>query len=155
KLPGWRYPSDQWVQQCQHLLKQDARLSAVLHGDVQPENVGEQLQLAELCHRYKKRYVTAVRFYSDAFAAGAALTSRRAYEAAHCAVLTADGKGKDGPKLSDKEKAALRQQALSWLKEALKVHRKHREDKDRRKEVRQTLQHWQQDPDLSSVRDKE
>src|SRR5262249_52386320 len=69
--------------------------------------------------------------------------------------LASDGKGVDAAKLTDKEKVALRKQALNWLNDALKIHRKHLEDEDRRKQVLQTLQHWQKDPDLASVRGKE
>src|SRR5262249_34257238 len=137
------------LQRCQRLLKLDARLPTILKGDAQPKDAAEQLELAGLCQHYRKRYAAAARFYAEAFTSGVAVTSKRAYNAACAAALAADGKGLDAAKFTDKEKAALRKQTLGWLSDALKLHRKHLEDEERRAQVRQTLQDWQQDPDLS------
>jgi tetratricopeptide (TPR) repeat protein len=141
------------LHECQHLLDLDARLTAIDKGD-QPKDTAEQLALADLCQRYKKRYAAAARFYQGAFAAGAAQTSKRAYNAACCAALAACGKGEDVAKLPDPEKARLRKQALAWLNDALTIYRQQlaEEDEQRRTQVRQTLQHWQKDTDLDSVR---
>src|SRR5262249_18293082 len=75
KRADWRYPSAHWVQQCQRLVDLDARLSDIDQGDAQPKDAAEQLALAELCQRYKKRHADAARFYADAFAAKPALIS--------------------------------------------------------------------------------
>jgi tetratricopeptide (TPR) repeat protein len=155
KLPNWHYPSAQWVADCQRLLDLDTRLSALLKGEDQPRDTTEQLALADLCQRYKKRYVAAARFYTDAFAAGAARSSQRTYNASCAAILAAAGKGEDAAKLDAKEKSRLRQQAFAWLKNALKILDKLVEDPERRDEVRQKLQHWQRNADLASVRRKE
>jgi tetratricopeptide (TPR) repeat protein len=141
------------VQECQRLLDLDARLPALLKGEDQPKDTAEQLALADLCQRYKKCYTAAVRFYADAFAAGAAQSSQRAYNADCAATLAAAGQGVDAAQLDAKEKTRLRQQALAWLKKALTILDKLVEDPERRKEIRQKLHHWQQDPDLTSVRD--
>jgi tetratricopeptide (TPR) repeat protein len=143
------------LQDCQRLLDLDTRLSALLAGDDQPNDTAEQLTLADLCLRYKKRYAAAARFYANAFAAGAAQSSQRAYNAACAAALATAGKGEDAAKLDAKDKTRLRQQALAWLKNALKIYGKLLEDPERRDEVRQRLQHWQKDPDVDSVRGKE
>jgi tetratricopeptide (TPR) repeat protein len=142
------------LQNCQRLLDLDTRLTAILTGDDQPKDTAEQLALAELCQQFKKRYATAARFYADAFAAGAAQTNKRAYNAAGAAVLAAAGKGEDASKLDAKEKTRLRQQALAWLRDNLKEYAKQLEGADAksRQTVQQTLQHWQKDPDLDSVR---
>jgi tetratricopeptide (TPR) repeat protein len=147
-------PVTQQLQACQRLLDLDARLTVILNGDEQPKDAAEQLALAELCQQFKKRYAAAARFYAEAFAAGTARTSRRAYHAACCAALAAEGKGEEAAKLLDPEKARLRKQALAWLNDALKIHRKQLEEDDdqRRTQVRQTLQRWQKDADLESVR---
>jgi tetratricopeptide (TPR) repeat protein len=141
------------LRDCQRLLDLDTRLSTLLKGDDQPKDTAEQLALAELCQRYKKRYVAAARFYTDAFAAGATRSSQRTYNASCAAILAAAGKGEDAAKLDAKEKTRLREQALAWLKNALKILDKLVGDPERRDEVRQKLQHWQQDADLASVRD--
>jgi tetratricopeptide (TPR) repeat protein len=159
--PDWEYPSAQWVQQCQYLLDLDARLTAVLNREAEPTDAAEQLALAQLCQRYRKRYAAAVRFYSDAFAAKPKLTPAQQafvqYNAACAAVLAAAGQGIDADKLDAKERSRLRQQALAWLRDNLQQYATQLEgDTPKAKAlVQQTLQHWQKDPDLASVRGKE
>jgi hypothetical protein len=126
-----------------------------LAGDDQPADAAEQLALADLCQRYKKRYAAAARFYAEAFASGATRSSQRAYNAGCAAILAAAGQGEDAAKLDAKEKTRLRQQALAWLRDALTIYGKLLEEPERRDEVRQKLQHWQKDPDLASVHGKE
>jgi superkiller protein 3 len=158
---GWRYPSAQWVKDCQRLLDLDARLPALLQGEDQPKDAAEQLALADLCQRYKKRYTAAVRFYADAFAAKPKLTPALQaffyYNAGCAAALAAAGQGTDADILDAKEKTRLRQQALTWLRDNLKEYARHLADADAktRQGVQQTLQHWQKNPDLTSVRDKD
>jgi tetratricopeptide (TPR) repeat protein len=146
------------LQQCQRLLEMNKRLPALLQGKDQPKDTAEQLGLAEMCQRYKQRYADAARFYADAFAAKPKLTAARLafvrYNATCAAVLASAGKGEEAAKLPDAEKSRLRQQALAWLNDALKIHRQQLEhdDEPRRNHVRRTLLHWQKDPDLDSVR---
>src|SRR5262249_8959741 len=49
--PGWRYPSDRWVKECESLLAVDRKLPAVLKG-AEIANTSERLQLAQLCQQY-------------------------------------------------------------------------------------------------------
>jgi hypothetical protein len=132
----------------------EGRLPAILQGEDQPQDSAEQLALADLCQRYKKRYAAVVRFYQDAFAAGATLTAKRGYGAACAAALAAAGMGTDAAALAAKEKTRLRQQALGWLRDNLKEYAQQLADADgkTRQAVQQTLQHWQKDPDFASVR---
>jgi tetratricopeptide (TPR) repeat protein/tRNA A-37 threonylcarbamoyl transferase component Bud32 len=145
------------LQVCQRLLDLDSRLPAILKGD-QPADAAEQLALADLCQRYKKRYAAAARFYADAFAAQPKLTPDRKafyrYDAACAAVLASAGKGEGASKLENKEQSRLRQQALAWLHENLKLYTGQIEDLDMKKraDLQKTLQHWQKDADLESVR---
>src|SRR5262249_39723125 len=64
---GWRYPSAQWVKDCERLLALEKRLPEVLKG--QAASPVEQLNLAILCLHYKKRYGEAALLYGKAFAA--------------------------------------------------------------------------------------
>jgi tetratricopeptide (TPR) repeat protein len=156
----WRYPSAQWVQDCQYLLDLDRRLPALLQGDDQPQDSAEQLALADLC-RYKKRYADAARFYAEAFAAQPKLPPARQafhrYNAACAAARAAAGQGEEASKLEAKEKSRLRQQALAWLRDSLQHYGQQLQDADAktRTAVQQTLQHCQKDPDFDSVRGKE
>jgi tetratricopeptide (TPR) repeat protein len=151
----------QQLQQCQRLLDLDTRLPALLQGEDQPKDTTEQLALADLCQRYKKRYHAAARFYVDAFTAPPKLTASQQtffrYNAACAAVLAAAGQGEDASKLDAKEKTRLRQQALAWLQDNLKHYGQQLEDAEAktRQAVQRTLQHWQKDADLDSVRGKE
>src|SRR5262249_16913811 len=113
-----------------------------------------------LCQFYKKRYADAARFYTDALAAKPALPPGACalvrYDAARAAAQAAAGKGEDAPRL-DKERIRLRQQALAWLRDALKTHDQQLAGADAkgRAAIAKTLQHWQQDADLASVRGEE
>jgi hypothetical protein len=133
----------------------DRKLPAILRGEKQPADAAESLALAQLCRMpCKKHYAVAARLYAEAFAAGAALTATRSYEAACAAVLAAEGKGEDAGKLDAQEKTRLRRQALAWLREGLTDYGQQLEEADAqtRKAVEQRLRHWLSDPDLTAVR---
>jgi tetratricopeptide (TPR) repeat protein len=159
KQPGWRYPSAQWVQAAEQLVKLDGKLSAVLKGEAEPANVPEKVQLAWLCQReYKRLYCAATRLYADAFTAdpkfAADMQRQHRYNAASAATLAGCGQGVDTDKLSDEERAGLRQQALNWLHADL-THWSERSKSDKpqeRAEAQKTLRHWQLDADLTGVR---
>src|SRR5262249_13923066 len=70
-----RAGATQQVQACERLLALDEKLPAVLKGEAQPADNRERLLLADLCLRYRKRYVAAVGFFTDAFAAESNLAS--------------------------------------------------------------------------------
>jgi serine/threonine-protein kinase len=152
RRPDWRYPSLQWVQRCERLLALEARLPAVLQGKDQPANAAEQLSFADFC-TLKKRYGDAVRFYAAAFTAQPKLAddlqAQPRYNAACCAARAATQE--PAVTLDDKERGRLRQQALDWLRADLTAWAK----TSARARVQATLTHWQQDPDLASVRDKD
>jgi tetratricopeptide (TPR) repeat protein len=155
KDPQWRYPSAQWVQECQRLLELDRKLPAILSGKQQPADVGERLALAQLCQLpNKKRYRTALRFFEEAFAADPKLTgdqpSTFRYNAACAAALAGCGQGTDADKLDAKERARLRQQALDWLRADLKAWRQtlDRSPDKAGPAVEQKMQHWLSDGDL-------
>jgi hypothetical protein len=136
----------------------EKKLSSILKSDVKPTGVADQLRFAQLCG-HKKCYAAAVRFYADAFATQPNLTNSLAsghrYNAARFAALGAAGQGEDVGKLEDKERAGLRKQALGWLRDDLDLWAKQVENGKPpvRAAVRQTLQHWQKDPDLAGLRD--
>ena len=69
--------------------------------------------------------------------------------------MVASGKGEDADKLDDKERVRLRQQALGWLRADLDLWAKQVENgkPPGRAAARQTLQRWQKDTDLASLRD--
>ncbi|HKB40280.1 MAG TPA: tetratricopeptide repeat protein [Gemmataceae bacterium] len=151
----------QQLQACERLLALDEKLPAVLKGDAQPAGTQERLQLADLCVRYKKRYVAAVGFFTAAFAAEPMLATdlqrQHRYNAACCAALAAAGKGEDAATLDDQERARLRQQARTWLAAdlALWAQQADSDDPNTRALVRKTLAHWQADTDLAGIREPE
>jgi tetratricopeptide (TPR) repeat protein/tRNA A-37 threonylcarbamoyl transferase component Bud32 len=148
------------LRQCELWQKLDTRLPAILNGEVKAADAAEQLALAELCVQYKQRYAAAARFFADAFAANSKLADdmerQQRYNAACAAALAAAGQGADAGKLEGKERARLRQQALTWLRADLTAWTKVAEKgpAGAKAVVRQTLAHWQKDPDLAGVRDK-
>jgi hypothetical protein len=119
------------------------------------------LDFAKFCVEYKERYVTAVRYFTDAFAGDPKLADDlqawHRYNAACAAALAAAGKGEDVAGLTGKDIAGLRSQALRWLRADLSARTRQLESgrPADRQEVQETMQHWQQDTDLAGVRDKE
>ncbi len=147
------------LSQCQHLQELDEKLPAVLNGEV-PLKATEQVEYADLCRRYKRRYAAAARLYAAGFTQQPALADDLAaanrYNAACCAALAASGKGEDASDLDDKERVRLRRQALDWLRADLTARVKQRQDDPKaRPKIQQKLHYWQSDADLSSVRDKD
>jgi serine/threonine-protein kinase len=157
--PGWNYPSAKWVGDAERLAALEAKLPAVLQGEIQPRDIKERLQLVAIC-RAKKLHHSAARLYADAFAADTKLADflpgQHRYGAACFAALAAAGQGKDAAKLDGKQRAALRKQALDWLQADLAIYMKLSESgpPEARLFVQQKMQHWQRDSDLASLRDQ-
>jgi serine/threonine-protein kinase len=158
RRPGWPHPSAEWVRQCQGLVDLEARLPALLQGEAPPASAAECLSVARLCAR-KQRYADAARFFAAAFTAEAKLAddlqAGHRYDAACCAALAAAGQGEGTAKLDAKERGRRREQALEWLRADLWAWAKVvKEGSPPRKATAQkTLRHWQQDTDLSGVRE--
>lgn len=169
RKPNWRYPSAEWIKECERLVDLERKLLSVLEGKEKPADNAERLALADVSRRrLEKLYVASYRFYTDAFAADARLaddtqTSHR-YDAACVAVLAGCSRwgdlltrGADADKLDDSECARLRQQAVSWLRADLAQWTRLAESgkPSDREVVQKTLLHWQADPDLAGIRAKD
>jgi eukaryotic-like serine/threonine-protein kinase len=157
-----RKPTAQQLQRCERLLALDAKLPAILEGKDKPADNAERLALARLCQEpFKKLYAASARFYAEAFADKPELAKNPSnghrYNAACAAALVGCGHGKDAAKLDEKERVLLRQQALDWLKADLVLWSKQADDENpkAREAVQQQMKHWQTDPDLAGVRDKD
>jgi serine/threonine-protein kinase len=135
-------------------------LPALLAGRRQPRDNAERLALLGAC-QFESRHAAAARLYAGAFAADAKLAedffaAGHRYIAARHAALAASGQGADAPE-DDKERSRLRGQALGWLRADLALWQKQADSAKaaEREAVRQALRHWQQDADLTVVRDKQ
>jgi tetratricopeptide (TPR) repeat protein len=156
--PAWKQRATQQVALAEHLLQLEAQLPKFLQGEQQPDGSAEASRLLLLCAA-KKLHTAAVGFARQAFDAQPELAGNLQnglrYNAACSAALAGCGQSRDAPSEKN-ERLALRQQALAWLRADLKLWAQLRA-KDTPKEqtqVRQTLQHWQKDPDLAGVRDE-
>jgi tetratricopeptide (TPR) repeat protein len=154
----WPYPSAQWVRECRRLVDLDARLPALLQGKERPDGAAEQSELAQLCF-YRRLHVTAARLWAEAFRAEPKLAddleAAHRYHAACAAAGVGCAKGPEAEKLPDKERGRWRRQALAWLRADLGL-RARQLDSGKpgdRARVRQTLRHWQHNPDLIGLRD--
>jgi tetratricopeptide (TPR) repeat protein len=160
KRRDWRYPSEQWVRQAKRQVELENQLPDFLSGRREPADVGERIELADVC-RCKQLYAASIRFYTEAFAADAKLAddmnSQQRYNAACVAALAGCGRGKDAADLSDEDRTRLRRQALTWLWADLKAWgRRVNEDPGKaHPSVAQTMQHWQGDSDFAGVRGPE
>src|SRR5262249_40931901 len=119
KSPQWRYPSAQWIKACERLIELDGKLPAILSGTKQPANAIERTEYAEVC-RMKRLYASAARLYQEAIPASRDVVKSpvngRRYDAGCAAALAGCGTGEDAAKLTDADRAALRKQALAWLR---------------------------------------
>jgi serine/threonine protein kinase len=156
--PGWRYPSAQWVRNCERLLALESKHPDMLSGKEQPADAAERLDLARICMRYKMQNAAA-RFYAEALVQQPAvaddLKSGHRYNAACAAALAGCGRGHDADRLGEQERARLRKQALGWLQADLSAWRRllDRQPDKARATVEQTMQHWLNDTDLAGGRD--
>jgi Flp pilus assembly protein TadD len=116
--PHWRYPSAEWVRQCERLVELEPKLPDILDGKITPASADERIELAGLCS-LKHLNGAAAHFYEDAFAAEPKLAddlvAAYRYNAACAAAGAGCGQGKDAGQLEEKEKARLRGQARDWL----------------------------------------
>jgi serine/threonine-protein kinase len=157
KNPDWRYPSAQWVRECERLVELNDRLPGFLTGSTAPAGPGERIELARIC-ALKHLPRAAVRFFTDAFAAqpelAEDLSGGNRYNAACAAALAGCGHGQDAAGLDQPEPARLRGQALKWLRADLAAWRGvlEKEPDKSRPLVRQQMEHWQQDGDFAGVR---
>ncbi len=109
--------------------------------------------------RYKKRYGDATKLYIALFEQDPQIAKdlkyQERYNAACAAALASAGLGIHADKIDAKARTQLRQQSRTWLLADLKAYRD-RLQKNRMlaSAVVDRLQHWQTDPDLASVRDK-
>ncbi len=146
------------LQRCLRLLPLEPKLGPVLRGEQRPADDAERIGLGELC-TITGHYVAGARLYRDAFTDDPKLAdnpnSSNRYSAACCAAHAGCDSGEDGGKLDDKERAAWRKQALAWLRATLEVRAKRLEGgapMDRRLTA-MSMRLWQQDDDLSGLRD--
>jgi serine/threonine-protein kinase len=156
KRIGWPYPSAEWVRQAKRLAALEARLPAVIKGELQPKGT-VRLEFLAICQA-KQFHYAAARLYAEALAADPPLADDlhkgHRYNAACFAALAAAGQGKDAVMPDDKERTRLRQQALDWLRADLAGYTKLWESDPAvaRSFVRDHLKHWQEDTDLVGIR---
>jgi serine/threonine-protein kinase len=155
-------------------------LPAFLEGRYQPQENDERLALLGMCES-RGLYGAAARLYADAFTADSGLADsmtaeciRRAreghelpadrteafnaacrYRAARCAALVGCGRGKDGDKLGEAERARWRKQAREWLRADLTMWATSLDGESSfaRNLAKRMLTNWQTESDLAGVRE--
>jgi hypothetical protein len=152
------FPSAQWIGHCQRLIELEARFPAVQRGDEEPSNATEKAEFAWFAAKFKQLNSLATRWYGEAFDAkphlAENLQTALRYGAACTAARAASGRGQDADKISYTEQARSRQQCLTWLRADLDLWAKQLEDKRAgAAAARLTLQQWQRELDLASLRE--
>ena len=136
----------------------DARLAAVLKGEA-PRGTAERLALAGRAYD-TGRFAVAARLFAEALESDPALAADPAaghrYNGACAAALAGCGRGGDDPTPDDAARAALRREALAWLRAELVARAKQlNEGPDAaRQGARRALDHWKSDPDLAGIRNE-
>jgi len=148
------------LRRCEHLLALEGRLPVVLQGQDKPANTAERFEFIKLC-TIKQQYDAAARLYSEAFAATPSLADDlkggHRYNAACAAALAGCGRGEDGAKLSEMDRASWRKLAREWLRADLVAWAKKLTDGTAadRALMQTTLMHWRTDSDLAGLREPE
>jgi tetratricopeptide (TPR) repeat protein len=158
KRKDWNNSSADWVRELEQLVAAEAKLPRVLAGEIEPDGGADWLSLAYMCHHHKKRFVGAAELYAGAFAADPKLTEildSHRYDAACAAALAGCGQGEDATKLDDAERVRLRRQALDWLAADFAAWTKLADNASDRPRLRDTMRHWQIDPDFACIRGDE
>jgi serine/threonine protein kinase/tetratricopeptide (TPR) repeat protein len=159
--PRWRYPSAQWVKECERLCERlgeaERKLPVILSGQEPAGDALLRARCAEVC-QMRHLYAASARLYREAMTAKPDLVASPVnsvrYNAACAAALAGCGKGEDVAKLTDAERAALRKHALEWLGADLGLWQKQLDggaDQGRLR-VQKTMQHWLGDADFNGVR---
>jgi serine/threonine-protein kinase len=147
----FRAEAEQMVRDAERLVELDRRFEA---GKAEPASAAEALEFAEVCY-CKRRYADAVEFYRRGFGqeprpAGGEDAGRR-YQAACAAALAAGGGVADARDAA--RRAALRKQALTWLREELDGWGRRAGDPKARPQAEAALRRWRQHPNLAGLRD--
>ncbi|MFO0951736.1 MAG: serine/threonine-protein kinase [Isosphaeraceae bacterium] len=135
----------------------DARLARVIGGETPASNT-ERLSLAQRAYD-TQRFAAAARLLAEALEGDPRLAedheAGHRYNAACAAALASTGGGKDGANLDSAAREKLRRQARDWLTAELGVQTRILEtgSLEEKASVAPTLKHWQEDSDLSGVRD--
>jgi serine/threonine protein kinase/tetratricopeptide (TPR) repeat protein len=158
KQPGWNHRAADEVKRAERLAELDRRLPDVLGGNV-PSSAAETLEFARLCGLpCKQQHAAAARLFAAAFSVeaklAADLSASNRYQAACCAALAGCGQGQDSPPAQE-PCAALRRQALEWLRADLERWSRQSDDADprSRRAAQVALTRWRENPDLAGLRE--
>ena len=154
-----RSPSAALLREAERMAALDARLPALLRGEVRTADADEAAAFARLCF-IKQRFATSARLWSEAFAARPTLAddlrAGHRHRAARAAALAGSGRGKDDPTPDAAERERWRRQALDWLRDDLAAYKQQWESgppRGRAAAPRQ-LGLWRVDPALAGLRDE-
>ncbi len=134
------------------------KLPALQKGEFKPRTSDELRAMAGLC-KIKRLFLASARMYAAAFADDPKLAddlkTLNRYDAACYAACAAAGQGKDDPPPDETKKADLRRQALEWLRADLAAWTRRLDNGalEDRKAVGERMRQWQEDADLSGLRD--
>ena len=137
------------------MLALEKRQAGFMLSGARPLNVSDAALRADWC-AYHQHYTEAVAIYAEAFARNPKLADNSSnsyrYNAACCAALAADGKGREPPLLS--ERPEYRRQARTWLEAQFAQRKRSFEanENSARTQTRKDLEEWLLDADLASIR---
>jgi serine/threonine-protein kinase len=141
--------------QCYRFRDLDKKLPSILSGETKPTDLQDVIAWCE----YQRLNVAGARFLAINMVNQPVLENRLEssvlYSAACFAALAASGQGKDAEKLTDRERADFRKQALQWLREDLTAwgDELHEYADKARPVVQGEMTQWKQVADLAGVRD--
>jgi serine/threonine-protein kinase len=158
RTDAWRRTRPRQLELCDTLLAVDAKIPAILAGKERPKEVATQRALAEWCMKHRRLTATAASFYTRAFTTQPSLAddldAGYRFHAACAAALAGCGVGQDAAQLDERQRAALRKQALDWLtaEHSAWAERHRRGQPGDRTAAATAVRSWEGNEDLSGVR---
>jgi tetratricopeptide (TPR) repeat protein len=154
--PGWGYSSEEWVRDCEALVRLDDLAGCILAGEVTPPQLDEIKGMVR-ARRLRRRFADVARLWQAAFAARPEMESDVAagnrFLAARAAVLAGASESEEA---ADEGRSRWRHQALEWLQADLQAMRDLMErGRARGTRIQKILDAWKEVADLETVRSPE
>jgi tetratricopeptide (TPR) repeat protein len=161
KRPGWKYPSEKWVKDCQRLVELDRDLPDILAGKKEPAGPAELVEFAYFGTHQKNRFVEVAELFQRCFRRHPGWMSgseklRPRYYAAATAAMAARRVGVGWDWLDEGACWHWRERARLWLRAELDAWAAVQKGGTAAElqALRKAVHYWQKDGWLSGVRDK-
>jgi serine/threonine protein kinase len=157
KIVPNHFTPPEWFARIEPRVALAARIPAIIKGEDAPKDLGERLELAQMCYDMK-RTATAAGFWGEAMelepSVGESRRPLHRFNAACSAAVSGSGRGRDDPAPDEVAKARFRSLALDWLRLELGWWSRYLESgqPNARPVVLSHMNHWKNYRELAGIR---